>query len=160
MVRLVPDTEICFTSENENDLVVRGPRMQGVATVFNYRCICSDELAVAQEHAFNRVSGGRRISLHRPQRVVQIRKSAHDSSFDRQLTNQAEKREAAFSSRWLEHWFTLAYLLAGYLARLLSFVELVRPAQESAGRSQACNQTSRPLTRIRSGHRQVFRAGL
>ena len=70
------------------------------------------------------------------------------------------RSEAAFSSRWLEHWFTLAYLLAGYLARLLSFFEPVRPAQGNEGRFQAYSQTSRPLTRIRSEHRRAFRAEL
>ena len=52
--------------------------------------------------------------------------------------------------------FILARLLTGYPDRLASFSAPVRHAQENAGRSQACNRTSRPPTRIRSGPRQAF----
>src|SRR5687768_8544344 len=76
------------------------------------------------------------------------------------LTFRLRSTKRLSQARWLERSVTSAHLQTEYPARLLSFVELVRPAQESAGRSQACNQTSRPLTRIRSGRRQVFRAGL
>src|SRR5947208_16554110 len=57
----------------------------------------------------------------------------------RALTPGLRKREAAFSSRWLERPFTSARLLGEYPDRLLSSFAPVRLVQENEDRSQVCN---------------------